>query len=251
MRQLEGKIVIVTGAGQGIGRAIALGFAHEGANVVIDDLRDRDVERVAEEVRALGARALPVKADVSKEEDVNGMVRKAIDEFGGVDILVNNAACVHFEYKHFQQTEVAEWDEQINVTFKGVLYCCKAVIPYMIDRGGGRVINITSEGAKIRNPKTSIYNACKAAVATFSQSIAGELARYGILVNCVAPGTIETEAFTLPWPERTRQRIIASVPLRRIGEPEDIANMVVFLASDKARYITGQHFSVNGGMTML
>ena len=245
--KLEGKVAIVTGASRGLGKAIALGFAQEGTDVVICSRHLPDVERVAEEVRASGARAFPIKTDVSREEDVNEMVKKTIDEFGKIDILVNNAACVGFEFKYFQQTEVAEWDAQINVTFKGVLYCCKAVIPYMIDQGGGRIINITSEGAKVRNSKSSIYNACKAAVAMFSQCIADGLARYGILVNCVAPGTIETQASS----SFTREKLIANVPLRRMGEPKDIANMVLFLASDKAKYITGQHFSVSGGMSML
>jgi NAD(P)-dependent dehydrogenase (short-subunit alcohol dehydrogenase family) len=242
-----GRVGIVTGASRGIGRAIALGFAQEGTNTVICSRHLADVERVAEEAQALGARALAVEADVSKEEDVNKMVKKAIDEFGKVDILVNNAAHVGFEFKYFQQTEVAEWDAQINATFKGVLYFCKAVIPYMIEQGGGTIINITSEGAKIRNPKSSIYNACKAAVAMFSQCLADGLARHGILVNCVAPGAIETH----PSLGLALEKLVANVPLRRMGEPEDIANMVVFLASDKARYITGQHFSVSGGLSML
>jgi NAD(P)-dependent dehydrogenase (short-subunit alcohol dehydrogenase family) len=245
--ELAGKVAIVTGASRGIGKGIALGFAQESSDVVMCSRHLPDVERVAEEARASGARTLAVKCDVSKEEDVNEMVRKTIEEFGKVDILVNNAARVGFDFKHFLQTEVADWNEQINVTFKGVLYCCRAVIPHMIDQGGGRIINITSEGAKVRNSKASIYCACKAAVAMFSQCIADGLARYGILVNCVAPGTIETHASY----RLGRERLIANVPLRRTGKPEDIADMVLFLASEKAKYITGQHFSVSGGMTML
>jgi len=251
MMELSGKVAIVTGASRGIGKAIALGFAREGSDVVMCSRQLPDVEKVAEEARTSGARALAVRCDVSKEEDVNDMVRKTIEEFGKVDILVNNAACMGFEFKYFQQTEVTEWDEQINVTFKGVLYCCRAVIPGMIDQGGGRIINITSEGAKLRNSRASLYCASKAAVAMFSQCIADGLARYGILVNCVAPGSIETEAFLHYTPPPTREKMISSLPLRRLGKPAEIADMVLFLASDKAEYITGQHFSVSGGMTML
>jgi NAD(P)-dependent dehydrogenase (short-subunit alcohol dehydrogenase family) len=249
--ELAGKVAIVTGASRGIGEAIALGFAREGSAVVMCSRHLPDVERVAEEARASGAGALAVKCDVSEEEDVNEMVRKTIEEFGKVDILVNNAACMDFEFKYFQQTEVSEWNEQINTTFKGVLYCCKAVIPHMIDQDGGRIINITSEGAKLRNSKASLYCASKAAVAMFSQCIADGLARYGILVNCVAPGSIETEAFARNTPPITREKMVSSLPLRRLGKPAEIADMVLFLASEKAKYITGQHFSVSGGMTML
>ena len=249
--ELAGNVAIVTGASRGIGKAIAMGLAREGSDVVVCSRNLPDVERVAEEARASGTGALAVKCDVSEEGDVNALVRRTIEQFGKIDILVNNAACLNFEFKYFQQTEVAEWNEQINVTFKGVLYCCKAVIPHMIDQGGGRIINITSEGAKLRNSKTSMYCACKAAVAMFSQCLADGLARYGILVNCVAPGSIDTESFNRHTPPLTREKMISSLPLRRIGKPAEIANMVLFLASEKAEYITGQHFSVSGGMTML
>lgn len=250
--KLQNRVAIVTGAASGIGRAIALTLGREGACVVIGDIDLAGAEKVASEVRDLGGRSLAVKADVSKQTEVKGMVEKAIAEFRKIDILVNNAAYLGFslEHKPFVDTEEAEWDMHINVTLKGALHCCKAVVPYMIDRKWGRIINITSDAAKVMAPRgEALYSGCKAGVAGFSRCLAGELARYNILVNCVAPGFTITPSVMKTRPEEWQDKLIKAIPLQRAGEPEDIANMVLFLASDEAKYITGQHFSVSGGVS--
>ena len=247
--ELDGKIAVVTGAGRGIGRSIALTLADAGADVVGCDVLIADLEEVVKEIRAKGRKGLAVKADVSQEKDVSQMIRKAVEEFGRVDILVNNAAYPTYSMKYFNETEVVEWDQQINVTFKGVLYCCKAVIPHMIAQRSGKIINITSTSARVYSPRMAVYGACKAAVASFSRCIAAELGRYGIYVNCVAPHAIVGKALN-QLPDSHRKETASTNALRKEGEPEDIANMVLFLASDKAKYITGQQYCVDGGFLL-
>jgi len=252
--KLKDRVAIVTGAASGIGRAIALALGREGASMVIGDIDLAGGEKVALEVRDLGSRSLAVKTDVSRSAEVNAMVEKAIAKFGKIDILVNNAAYLGFslEHKPFIDTEEAEWDMHISVTLKGALHCSKAVIPYMVDQKWGRIINITSDAAKAMALRgEAVYSASKAGVAGFSRCLAGELARHNILVNCVAPGFTMTPAVMKTRPQEWQGKVVSSIPLRRAGEPEDIANMVLFLASDEAKYITGQHYSVNGGVLMI
>ena len=252
--RLKDKVAIVTGAGAGIGRATAHALAREGASVVVDDIDLDGAERTADEVRKLGAKALAIKADVSKVGEVKQMVERAVAEFGRVDILVNNAAYLDFSFKLFHETEAGdvEWEGNINTTLKGVLHCCRAVIPHMIEQRGGRIINIASGAAKGGIERMAVYAACKGAVPSFSRAIATELAPHGILVNCISPGNTATEHllhFVETLPDLFKQ-FQAGIPLQRLGEPEDIADMVVFLASDESKYITGQHFSVDGGASM-
>ena len=251
---LQNKVAIVTGAASGIGRAIALVLGREGASVVIGDLDLTKAEEVASQLSASGSKCFAVKADVSRAPDVNGMVEKTIRELGRIDILVNNAAYLGFslEHKRFVETDEADWDLHISITLKGTLHCCKAVIPHMTAQGGGRIINITSDCAKLMAPRGEVlYSAVKAAVAGLSRCLAGELARSKILVNCVAPGFIMTPTVLETRPLEWQKKVTAGIPLKKPGEPEDIAEMVAFLASDQAKYITGQHYSVNGGTAML
>jgi|YelNatPaOPRAMG01_1025707.scaffolds.fasta_scaffold73885_2 NAD(P)-dependent dehydrogenase (short-subunit alcohol dehydrogenase family) len=251
MMKLENRVAIVTGGGSGIGRAIALTFAREGARVVIGDIDLTAAKKVAGEVAQQGGGALAVEVDISKQAEVKRMVEMTVAEFKKVDILVNNAAYLGFSLEHrpFIDTDEGEWDEHINVTFKGTLHCCKAVIPYMMEQRWGRIINITSDSAKIMAPRgEALYSGCKAAVAGFSRCLAGELARYNILVNCVAPGLVLTPSVLKTRAPQWQEKVVKSIPLRRAAMPEDIANMVLFLASDEASYITGQHFSVDGGI---
>jgi len=253
MRRVEGQVAIVTGAASGIGQAIAHVLGSEGASVAVFDIDAAGAEKVAKEIKASGGKSISAKVDISKEADVKEAVKKIIDTFGQVDILVNNAAYLGFslEHKPFMDTDENEWDRHINVTIKGTLFCCKRVIPYMKKQGGGRIINITSDSAKIMPPRgEAVYGAVKSAVAGFSRGLAGELARDDILVNCVAPGFTMTSTVRATRPQKWIDSVSAAIPLRKPGVPEDLAAMVLFLASDEAKYITGQHFSVNGGLVM-
>lgn len=246
--KLEGKVAVVTGGSRNIGRAIALTLADAGADLVICSRKLPALEKVAEEIRAKGRKCLAVTADVSQQKEVNQMVEKTIDEFGRVDILVNNAANVELIWKNFHETDEAGWDKEIDVSFKGTLYCCKAVIPHMIAQRWGRIINITSVAAKLISPGRAVYAGSKAAVAGFSRSIAAELGPYGILVNCIAPGAIPDPTTDESVLAEIKKKL-AVLPLAKPGDPEDIANMVLFLASEEAKYITGQEYSVDGGRT--
>lgn len=242
------KVAVVTGAGSGIGRAISHCFAKEGAISIIAELRKDAGEKVAQEIKDEGGRALAIQTDVSQREEVNNMVKNVIKELGKVDILVNNAAYIGMAFNYFHEMDHEEWEKEIAVDWVGVLNCCHAVIPHMINQKGGRIVSITSDASKISTPRQSVYSGNKAAIAGFSRTIAGELARYGINVNCVAPGTVDTPA--TQGLEKIIDKMIRGVPKRRLAQPEEIASMVLYLCSDEADYITGQHFSVNGGMSM-
>lgn len=248
--RLQGKVAIVTGGGSGIGRAIALKLAGEGTMVVVDDMNLQTAESVAQEIKASGQKAIAVKCDVSKREEVEQMVKTALDNFGKIDILVNNAGFFESPTRFMNQPE-EKWHSEIGVTFLGTLNCCKAVLPHMMEQKSGRIINVTSDAGKVSTPGFAIYSGCKAGVAGFSRALASEVAGDGILINCVAPGAIVTPGADQAMSPKAIESMIRGIPLRRRGEPEEIADMVVFLASDEARYVTGQHISVSGGMTML
>jgi len=247
--RFQGKVAIVTGSSRGIGKAIALGFAQEGGDVVLAARTIEALRTNAEEIRALGRRALPVKIDISRPGDTEEMVKKAIQEFGRIDILVNNAAYTEIILKPFHETNPQDWDGEINTTLRGTLNCCRAVLPQMMKQKSGRIINITTAGVKTGSQLLSLYGACKAAVAQFSKSLASELAPHGILVNAVAPGMIGTGALDRVFGQDLLKTYLATLGVMRIGEPEEVASVVLFLASDEASYITGQHYSVCGGLS--
>lgn len=247
--RFQGKVAIVTGSSRGIGKAIALGFAQEGGDVVLAARTIEALRTNAEEIRALGRRALPVKSDISRLGDTEEMVKKAIQEFGRIDILVNNAAYTEIILKPFHETNPQDWDGEINTTLRGTLNCCRAVLPQMMKQKSGRIINITTAGVKTGSQLLSLYGACKAAVAQFSKSLAAELVPHGILVNAVAPGMIGTGALDRVFGEDVLKTYLATQGVARIGEPEEVARVVLFLASDEASYVTGQHWSVDGGLS--
>jgi 3-oxoacyl-[acyl-carrier protein] reductase len=245
---LEGKVALVTGASRGIGRAIALELARQGADVAINYAGNEAAARdVADEIARLGRRALVVKANVADADEVETMVKQTINELGKLDILVNNAGITRDNL--LMRMKEAEFDEVIAINLKGVFNCIKAVTRPMMKARSGRIINISSVVGVMGNAGQANYVAAKAGVIGMTKSVARELASRGITVNAVAPGFIETD-MTSVLGEDTKESLLGEIPLARLGKPEDIANMVAFVASEKAEYITGQVFHVDGGMCM-
>ncbi|HUX07959.1 MAG TPA: 3-oxoacyl-[acyl-carrier-protein] reductase [Acidobacteriota bacterium] len=247
MAGLEGRVSIVTGAAQGIGRVIALELAAAGADVVVADILEEGMETVAAEVRKLGRRALTVRLDVSDEESAKAAVEATMSEFGQVDHLVNNAGITRDNLLMRMRPE--EWSSVLAVNLSGVYNCTHSVVRYMMKRRYGRIVSITSVVGQMGNPGQTNYGATKAGVIGFTKSAARELGSRGITVNAVAPGFIESP-MTDVLSDEIRERLMANVPLARLGLPEDVAKAVKFLVSDDASYITGAVINVNGGMYM-
>ncbi len=245
---LSDRVAIVTGSGRGIGRAIALGLAEAGANVVVNDIGDAaPVKAVVGEIKALGRQALPVLADVSSSSDVDRLVEEAIAAYGRIDILVNNAGIARDQLL-LRMTE-EEWDSVLAVDLKSVFLCTRAVLKYMVKQRWGRVISISSITGVRGNPGQANYAAAKAGIIGFTRTIAREVASRGITVNAIAPGFIDTE-MTQQLKEEWREELKKQVPLGRLGSPRDVAEAVVFLAGEGAGYITGQVLGVDGGMAV-
>jgi NAD(P)-dependent dehydrogenase (short-subunit alcohol dehydrogenase family) len=255
MYGLTGKVAIVTGASSGIGKAIALRLAKEGADVVV--VCDRDVssgKKVAQEVMEMGTKSLFVKADVSKSNDVDQLIKKTFERFGKIDILVNNAGIVRID----AVTEVKEedWDAIFNVNVKGAFLCARAAAKEMIKQKAGKIINISSTMGKTGFPFFSAYSASKAAIIGLTQSLARELAPLNIRVNAVCPGVISGTKMR-KWLAKefakrklTKERMGVSAPPLGIGTPEDVARVVLFLASEESDYLIGQALNVDGGTEM-
>ena len=245
--RLEKQVAIVTGAGQGVGRAIALTLAREGATVVVNDIDLEKATKVAEEIKSQGGQALPVKADVSKGDEVNNLVEKTLESYKRVDILVNNAGIAKLT-RLLELTE-AEWDRTMNVNIKGQFLCSKAVIAHMIKQERGKIVNVASLAAHIGAPGLAAYGASKGGVVQLTKALAVELGKYNIMVNAVSPGLTLTDLIKSAVKDRPDFiEGIDRIPLRRAAEPEDIANAVLFLASSESDYITGQVLIVDGGL---
>ncbi len=246
--RLAGKAALVTGAARGIGKAIALALAKEGCDLVVADLDELGIRRVAQEIEDLGRKALPVRVDVTSLEDVKRVFTLAVEKFGKLDILVNNAGIIKRGTIEDHRDE--DWELVMAVNLKGTYYCCREAARIMKLQNWGRIINISSVAGKTGDIASApSYGPSKAAVNALTKSLARELAPFGITVNAVAPHAIETE-MTAEWTEEKRRAMIAQIPLGRMGKPEEVAAAVVFLASSEASFITGEILDVNGGYLM-
>ncbi len=238
---------MITGAGQGIGRAIALKFAKEGTSVIVNNVTEDKAKSVSKEIEEMGGSATPIQADVAHQDEVTNMVSKVMDEFGKIDILVNNAGIQ--TSSPFLKLPVAEWDRIIDVNLKGTFLCSQLVANNMIKNNYGKIVNIASIHYIIPRLNRIHYDVSKAGIAIMTKEMALELAKYKINVNCIAPGFIATEMNKeiLGSPEKLNENI-SRIPWGRMGEPEDIANAALFLVSDEAEYITGAILNVDGGL---
>lgn len=270
--RLNGKVAVVTGAGRGIGRGIAMTLASEGAMVAVNDYYLERAESVANEMKDAVGEAIPVQADVTKGEQVEQMVQKVVDQWEKVDILVNNAGVPAGVLetdpislmRPFMETEKHDWDKWIQLDFVGVLHGCKAVLGHMAKQNYGKIVNIISDAGRIGEPRQAVYSGVKAGIVGFSKALAKEVARNKINVNCVAPsattgtGLSEVMGTDKPRTDEERKRlesIMRVYPLARsmgrLGMPSDLANAVAFLVSDASEWVTGQVLSVNGGYCMV
>ena len=246
--QLAGRTAIVTGAAQGIGAAVARAFADSGARVCVVDLNLERAEGLADTLRAGGAEAIGIGCDVSRRDQVDAMVAATHQHFGRVDILINNAGITRPAMLH-KMTE-AQWDEVMAVHLKGSFNCLQAVVPGMMERRYGRIVNVTSTAGILGTIGQINYSAAKAGIIGLTLSAAKELAKYGIVVNAIAPGAATPMTETIRTDARFKEKYLERIPIGRWAEPEEIAPVFVFLASDAASYVTGQVLAADGGLTI-
>jgi 2-hydroxycyclohexanecarboxyl-CoA dehydrogenase len=253
MRRFEGRTVVVTGGGGGIGGATCRRFAREGAKVAVLDRDLAAAEKVAGAVRDAGGTAAAFRCDITDRAQVDAAVAGTEAALGPIDVLVNNAGWDVF--KPFVKTEPAQWDRLIAINLTGALHMHHAVLPGMVARKAGRIVNVSSDAARVGSSGEAVYAACKGGLVAFSKTLAREHARHGITVNVVCPGPTETALFEdykqgAGNPEKLVEAFTRSIPLGRIGRPDDLPGAILFFASDDAGYVTGQVLSVSGGLTM-
>ena len=259
---LADKTVIVTGGGSNIGRAIVLAFASEKSNVVIADIDEKQGQKVAEEAASLVGKVMAIKTDVTSLDSVEAAVNRTLEQFGRLDILVNNVGWT--SDRLFIEKPRSELEKEVNINLWGVINCTRAVLNHMIERKYGKIISIGSDAGRMGEYREAVYAACKGGVIVLSKSLARELGRYGININVVCPGVTVPESpefagefsmwkgpMSQVFTPEAQEKAARAYPLRRLGKPEDIAHAVVFLASDAASFITGQTISVSGGYTMM
>jgi len=245
--QLTGKVALVTGAAQGIGKAVALLLARNGADIVVSDINLEKAEETAKEIQAVGRKAIAIKVDVASLGDVERMVQAVIEHFGHIDILINNAGITRD--KLILRMAEEDWDAVLNINLKGTFNCTKVVVRHMSKQRSGKIVSIASVVGEMGNAGQANYSASKAGVIGFTKTIAREFAQRGINVNAIAPGYIETP-MTEALPEKAKEELRRLIPMERLGRPEDVAEAVLFLVSEASGYITGQVLNVNGGIYM-
>lgn len=253
MQRFEGKTAIVTGGGGGIGGATCRRLAQEGARVAVYDMNLDAAETVASGIRDAGGRAQAFRCNITSRADVDAAVAATQAQLGAIDVLVNNAGWDLF--KPFTKTEPAEWDRLIAINLTGALHLHHAVLPGMATRKSGRIVNVASDAARVGSSGEAVYAACKGGLVAFSKTIAREHARHGITVNVVCPGPTDTALLAgvaegAPNPEKLLEAFTRAIPMGRLGQPNDLAGTIAFLASDDASFVTGQVLSVSGGLTM-
>jgi len=251
--RFKDKVAVVTGGGGGIGGATCARFALEGARVAVLDRNAAAAEAVAGAIRDDGLQALAVACDITQRASVDAAIGHIGSHWGGIDILVNNAGWDVF--KPFTKTVPDEWERLIAINLVGALNMHHAVLPLMVQRRGGRIVNVSSDAARVGSSGEAVYAACKGGLVAFSKTLAREHARHGITVNVVCPGPTDTALFAdykqgAGSPEKLEEAFRRSIPLGRIGQPEDLPGAILFFASDDAAYVTGQVLSVSGGLTM-
>jgi 3-oxoacyl-[acyl-carrier protein] reductase len=247
--RLEGRVAMITGGARGIGKAAAVKMVKEGACVVLLDVLSKEVAQVAKELKAMGGKALGIQTDVSQKKDVEKAVERALSKWGRVDILVNNAGVV--KPALLENVKDEDWDKAVGVNLKGTFFCTRAVLPSMKKHRYGKIVNISSRASLGKEVRT-VYGATKAALIGVTRTWALELAQYNINVNAIGPGPIATELFTAanPLDSPRTKAIINRIPLKRMGQPDDVANLILFLASDESSFITGQVIFLCGGLTV-
>jgi NAD(P)-dependent dehydrogenase (short-subunit alcohol dehydrogenase family) len=245
LSEFEGKVAIITGGARGIGRTTALEFSKQGATVVIVDVLEKELKEANGIIEKTGNKVLCLKADVSNDSQVKDVIKKTVDNFGKIDVLVNCAGIVG---PHTPVVDLSEkdWDNILQVNLKGVFLFCRGVVPVMLRNKKGAIVNIASIAAKEGNETMAAYSVSKAGVISFSRVLAKEVAKDGIRVNSISPAVIGTDFIATATPELLRG-IIAQIPMGRMGRPEEVANLILFLSSEKSSFITGQSFNITGG----
>lgn len=243
--EFEGKVAIITGGARGIGRATAMEFSKHGAKVVIVDLREKELEETGEAIKKMNREVLPLKCDVSNNNEIQEAIRKTLENFGVIDILINNAG-IGDVIAPVINTSEEDWDRILRINLKSVFLFSKGVIPIMIKNRKGNIVNVASLAGKEGNENMAPYSVSKAGIICFSRVLAKEVVKYGIRVNSIAPALIKTDFTSIP-PKEVIDMLISKIPMGRMGLPEEVANLILFLCSDRASFITGQCFNVSGG----